>query len=305
MLFKLISLQRIKSESHRALAAHWDRLAAGRRFPAFTEFTPEPGAHDPKQLVVWNIEGERRQLKFRALYQGENVTEVFDSTWVGKTMDQVVPMSLRRITLDPARECVSSGCLTYTIVSTIDTNERRVDCERLLLPFGRDGSKVEQILASLELTGVPGGVLLRNILNNFRMQADLLFSGKIRSGFTGTRSASTVPTVEAHADAAGARPAPSLSVSNIAPTPCGRAASATGEHRRATRRNVSRAGRISFGKESMTCLVRNLSASGASIEGTRLIQAPDRFRLVLEMESTERRCTVVWRKKARIGVRFG
>ena len=33
---------------------------------------------------------------FRALYQGENVAEVFNSAWAGKTMDQVVPMSLRR-----------------------------------------------------------------------------------------------------------------------------------------------------------------------------------------------------------------
>ena len=103
------------------------------------------------------------------------------------------------------------------------------------------------------------------------MQADLLFSGKIKSGFTATKLANP----------------------------------ATGEHRRAARRNVLRAGRISFGKESLTCMVRNLSATGASIEGARLIRAPNTFRLVLEMESAERRCTVVWRKNAQIGVRFG
>jgi hypothetical protein len=54
----------------------------------------------------------------------------------------------------------------------------------------------------------------------------------------------------------------------------------------------------------MTCTIRNLSATGASMEGASLIRAPDIFRLVLEMESTERLCTVVWRKKAQIGVRF-
>jgi hypothetical protein len=143
MPFNLTSPQPIKSVSQRALADHWDRLAAGRRFPAFTEFTPEPGRYDPKQLVVWNIEGEGRHLKFRALFQGENVEEVFSSAWAGKTMEQVVPMSLRRFTLDAAKECVTSGCLVCTIISTIENNERRVDCERLLLPFGRDGSKVE------------------------------------------------------------------------------------------------------------------------------------------------------------------
>jgi hypothetical protein len=224
---------------------------------------------------------------FELLYQGENVAEVFSSAWTGKTMEQVVPMSLRRVTLDAAKVCASSGCLTYTIVSTIDANSHRVDCERLLVPFGSDGSKVEQILASLHLTSVRGGLQRTTILNNFQMQADLLFSGKIKPGFTksnpvpasgGSRTAQVRPVV---ADAA------------------------IGESRRAPRRNVLRAARISFGKKRLTCMVRNLSATGASIEGAKLTQVPDTFTLVLEMESTERPCRVVWRKKARIGVRFG
>ncbi len=304
MSFKFISPQPIKSDGQRALASHWDRLAAGRRFPGFVEFIPEPGAYDPKQLVAWNIEGEGRQLKFRALYQGENVAEVFSSTWAGKTMERVVPMSLRGVTLKAARECVSSGCLVYTIISTIDTDGHQVDCERLLLPFGRNGSKVEQILASLQLTSVPGTVRRKKILNNFEMQADLLFSGKIKSGFTRTSPASAIPAIALHEIASGTHPDPSMRVSKGAPALSKRPDAAIGENRRTPRRNILRAGRISFGKESMTCTVRNLSAKGASIEGASLIRAPDTFGLVLEMESAERVCIVVWRRKARIGVRF-
>ncbi len=307
MLFKITSLQPVNSLSQRALAAHWDRLAAGRRFPALKEFSLEPGMHDPKQLVVWNIEGEGRLQKFRALYQGENVAEVFRTPWAGKTMEQVVPMSLRRITIDAAKECAASGCIIYTILSTIDANERRVDCERLLLPFGRDGSKVEQILASLQLVSVPGGIRRGKILNHFQMQADLVFASKIESGFTGTSPAPAVPEIDAREIASGSHPEshePSR-VSKTAPAASGPGAAATGENRRAARRNVLRAGRINFGRERMTCTIRNLSATGASIEGAGLTVAPDTFTLVLEMESAARLCTVVWRKKTRIGVRFG
>jgi len=291
MPIKFTSLEPVRSLSQRALACHWDRLAAGRRFPAFTEFKLEPGMHDPKQLVVWNIEGEGRHLKFRALYQGENVAEVFSSAWAGKTMDQVVPMSLRGIAIEAAKECVTSGCVIYTIVSTIDGNDHRVDCERLLLPFGRDGSKVEQLLGSLQLISVPGGVRRNKILNNFQMQADLLVSARIKSGFTKTDPASTIPAIDVHEIASGT-------------AGCGQA-TATGENRRAARRNILRAGRISFAKESMTCTVRNISATGAAIEGANLNRAPDAFTLVLEMESAARPCTVVWRRNAQIGVRFG
>jgi hypothetical protein len=272
MAFKFISHQSIKSISQRALASQWDRMASSRRFPAFTDYLPESGTTNSKQIVVWNVEGEGRRIKFRALYQGDNITEVFDSAWAGKTMQEVVPMSLRRLTIDPTKECAASECLVYTIVSTIDSSGNRVDCERLLLPFGRDGSKVEQILTSVEFISNQGEVRRKKILSSFQIQADLLFSGKIKSGF-------------------GVAPAASKPASS--------------EKRRASRRKVLRAGRIKFARKSLTCTVRDISATGAALEGANLATTPDIFSLLLEMESSERRCTVVWRKKTQIGVQFG
>jgi hypothetical protein len=286
MVSKLVSFNSIKSDSQRALAAHWDGLAAGRRFPALSEFKPDSGLYDASQLVVWNIEGEGRQLKFRALYQGESIAEVFSSVWAGKTMDQVVPMSLRRITIGAAKECMASGCAVYSIVSTIDSNEQRVDCERLLLPFGRDGSKVEHILASLQLKSVQQAVRRKKILGHFKIQADVLLSCRVKSGFTKTDTPGACRRLGmSNAVAASAKP--------------------PGEKRRASRRNVLRAGRIRFAAENSTCTVRNISATGAAIQGTNLASIPDTFTLVLEMETAERLCTVVWRKKTQIGVRFG
>lgn len=272
MVFKLISDDAIRSDTQRALASHWDDLTAGRRFPAFAELKPDPAMHDPKQLVVWNVEGEGRLQKYRALYQGENVANVFNSAWAGKTMEQVVPMSLRRVTLDAARECAVSGCLVYMIFSTIDASDRRIDCHRLLLPFGRDGSKVEQILASLQLTVTQART---KVLSHFQLQADVLLSGRIKSGFLAAKL-----------------------------QPVADKASASRDKRKAKRRDVLRAGKISFERQSMTCTVRNISATGAAIEGAHVTNVPDYFRLNVEMESAARDCKVVWRKQKQIGVEF-
>jgi hypothetical protein len=302
---KFISPQAIKWVDQRALASHWDRLAAGRPFPEFTELKSEPGTYDPNQFVVWNVEGQGRQRKFRVLYQGENVAKVFNSDWTGETMDQVVPMSLRRFTVQATKECVASGCLIYTIVSTIDANGHRVDCEGLLLPFGRNGS-VEQILTSLRLKSIQGRVQRKKILGNFQIQTDVLFSGKMKSGFVKTNPASMILAIDANESAPGADSEPNtrLRVSKTDRDLSERANAAVGENRRAPRRNVLRAGRISFADESMTCTVRNISAIGASIGGANLNGTPDTFTLVLEMESRARLCTVVWRNKTQIGVRF-
>jgi hypothetical protein len=289
MLFKFATPEAIKSVTQRALASYWDRLAGGRAFPAFTEFEPDATGHDPKQLVVWNIEGAGPLQKFRALYQGDNVAEVFNSNWAGKTMEQVVPMSLRRITLDAAKECAASGCLIYAIFSTVDANDQRIDCERLLLPFGRDG-KVEQLLGSLQLKGSQGDVRRTKVLADFQLQAEVLFSGKIASGFT------RAPKVDSATDS-------QLDGSNDTPAFALQAGGVAGEHQSKSRRTM-RAARISFARENMTCTVRNISATGAALEGANLAKTPDRFVLVMEMESAARPCKVVWRNKTQIGVQF-
>jgi len=279
MTLKLISPEAIKSPSQRALTAYWDRLADSRRFPAFTELDAMALPHDPKQLVVWSVEGERPRQKFRALYQGENVSQAFNSDWAGKTMEEVVPMSLRRVTLDAAKQCTTKGAAVYAIISTIGPNGQRVDCHRLLLPFGRDGA-VEQILASLQLTNVN---TRRQVVGDFKMQATTVFSGLIRPS-----AAAKQPDVVGSIPARGKKEATS-----------GR------DNRKLPRRAVTRAAKITYSGKRLTCMVRDISASGASIEDANLALVPDKFRLVIEMESAERRCTVVWRKPKRIGVRFG
>ena len=280
MTFRFVSEQTIRSPSQGALARYWDQLAGGRRLPAFSEFVPDPAIHDPRQLVVWNIEGHGRLQKFRALYQGENVADAFNSAWAGKTMEQVVPMSLRRVTLDAATECAASGCPVYMVLSTWDAHDTRIDCERLLLPFGSAG-KVEQLLGSLQLTNVPNSARRKRAVGHFEIHTEIIVSGRIKPGFA-------LPKIEA-------------AVEQGANAPTGRSSA---DNRRAARRNIWLAARVSFAHNSITCMVRDISATGASIEASDIAAIPDIFKMRVEMESAERRCAVVWRKKTRIGIEF-
>jgi hypothetical protein len=272
MAFRFVPHWSVKSPSQLALLTYWDKLAAGRRFPAIAELKPDPGMHDPRQLLIWNVEGSGRLQKYRAVYQGDNVAEAFNAAWAGKTMEQVMPMSLRRVTLDAAKECAASGCPVYAIYSTIDANDVRVECHRLLLPFGGDGGKVEQMLASLQLTVTE---TRRRILTHFDMQTDVLLTGKIKPGFTLSKA-----------------------------EPAANAVKTGKEKRRAVRRGIKRTARISFARQNLVCTVRNVSATGASIQVDDVAAIPDSFRLVMEMETAARRCVVVWRKTKQIGVQF-
>jgi hypothetical protein len=74
------------------------------------------------------------------------------------------------------------------------------------------------------------------------------------------------------------------------------------EYRSTRRHKVQEAATISFGGGAISCTVRNLSDSGASLEVASPIGIPDIF--ALELEGGGRRCRAICRKEKRLGVRF-
>ena len=75
--------------------------------------------------------------------------------------------------------------------------------------------------------------------------------------------------------------------------------------RRAVPRNpVLMSGAIEFAGGTISCLIRNISISGASLDVTSPLDVPERFNLVFKADRTQIACHVIWRQEARIGVAF-
>src|SRR5437763_2952394 len=91
MNFQTATAERVASTSQRALLIYWQRLAGERPYPAPAEFNPTERIHDPKQLVIWQVEHAGGKRRFRAKHHGAHVAEVFGGSWAGKTMDEAVP----------------------------------------------------------------------------------------------------------------------------------------------------------------------------------------------------------------------
>jgi hypothetical protein len=181
MIFQRTSAERIGSISQRALLLYWRHLAAGRPYPAPAEFNPDERTHDPKQLVIWQVEQDGPKRRYRAKHHGAHVAEVFRQNWAGRTMDEVVPEFGRAFALHSANTCATTGCAVYTIFRTLDAQGRGIDCERLLLPLGESG-KVEQIVASLQLISMEGEFRRDTVLEAFDANIDVAFAGVISGG---------------------------------------------------------------------------------------------------------------------------
>src|SRR5712671_1835446 len=144
----------IRSISQRGLAAYWARLALAKQgLPSFDRFEPSSRVHDPKHIAVWKVEASGGQLNFRGLYRGSFIDEAVRDEWVGKTLAEVAPPTLRAPIIEASAHCASSGCAIYTVLRTYDGAGLPLDLERLLLPFGTNG-RVQVIVASLHLVSL-------------------------------------------------------------------------------------------------------------------------------------------------------
>jgi hypothetical protein len=159
---------------------YWARVAQRRPFPSIDDFQPSARLHDPKQLLFWNVEEGRGERIFRALGHGQYVTESYHGTFAGRTMDDLAPANMREFALETANQCATSGCPVYSIIATHDADGKRIDCERLLLPFGADG-RVGQLLVSLQLISAEGRFSRATIFDRFTSNAEVLLSGVVKT----------------------------------------------------------------------------------------------------------------------------
>ena len=75
------------------------------------------------------------------------------------------------------------------------------------------------------------------------------------------------------------------------------------EARIAPRVRVMKAAKTDYGGDKYPCTVRDISTTGAALDFPDLVRIPDQFTLIVPRGKIYS-CTVIWRKRSRIGVSF-
>jgi hypothetical protein len=178
MRFDIIPVHAVKSISQRNLAVHWQSLHAKLGMPRFADFSPGNRAHDPRQMLVWTVDEQNGERRYRHLYGGAYVFEAFgpDASVAS------VPERLRGPFESGMDACVTSASIIYMSIATSDPSGHRIECERLLMPFRNGGETVSHILASLQLVSQEGSFERRTIVQHFERETDVTFCGRIPPG---------------------------------------------------------------------------------------------------------------------------
>ncbi len=74
----------------------------------------------------------------------------------------------------------------------------------------------------------------------------------------------------------------------------------------ASRRRVLKAGIVASNDRRLTstCMVRDVSETGARLKLESTVGIPDTFELIIEIDGLEASCEVMWRSTNEVGVRF-
>jgi hypothetical protein len=183
---RLAFLNTIKSVSQRSLVQHWREIGGCRGLPSFERFAPPADTYDPRQMMCWTIEGDGDKRCFRTLQHGKFLSEAFHFDPLPlQQIKAVVPESLQKVAFDGLNECANACAPVYWVISTRDDGGRRVNCERLLLPFGEEPGKPRQIVTSLQLISYDGQFTRATVLAFFAREATVTFKAQIAFGKQG------------------------------------------------------------------------------------------------------------------------
>ncbi|CAN5233402.1 hypothetical protein BH10PSE11_BH10PSE11_10240 [soil metagenome] len=154
----------VKSIKQRELLNFWLRLYARHdRLPKFAEYLPERIADEIEDLVYITVTGPADAPGFVIDSDGTRMSTAYGSTGRGRNLDEYLGAKLVPVVMPIYRACVERRLPIFTISQVKDLYGRKVDYERLLMPFS-DGKGVNRILASLKTISDEGGFEIRNLM---------------------------------------------------------------------------------------------------------------------------------------------
>jgi hypothetical protein len=154
----------VRSIKQRDLLNTWLRLyARNERMPELSEYQPERFADEVDDLVFYNAVREDGVMRFVIESDGTRFSNAYGMSGKGRYLDEYVGAKLAPIVIPIYQECASRRLPVFTVSKVEDLYGRKVDYERLLLPFSA-GDEVTHIVASLKAICDDGGFEIRNLM---------------------------------------------------------------------------------------------------------------------------------------------
>lgn len=156
----------VKSIKQRELLNVWLRLYARQECaPRLDDYRPDRLADEIDDLVYFSIHPADDAPRLVIESNGTRMANAYGSTGKGRDLDDYLGAKLMPIVMPIYYECIGRQLPVYTISKVDDLQGRKVDYERLLLPFS-EGQGVNRIIGSLKTISEDGSFEIRNLMRS-------------------------------------------------------------------------------------------------------------------------------------------
>jgi len=123
--------------------------------PPFEDFDFEYDKESCKTAVLYTVAMEHGHHRFMIDSGGTRLAKAYGATGIGRELSEYLGPKLTSAIMPVYDECLRRKLPVYTVSRVQDRNNRKVDFERLLLPFG-DGTRITRIMALFETISPDG-----------------------------------------------------------------------------------------------------------------------------------------------------
>lgn len=164
MHFESLGPSAVRSIRQRDFLNEWLRLSARtQQLPLRDDFNPARIEDEMPELMFYDVETVGSTNYYRVIHAGSRLQDSYGTDSIGRVLQETIDPSVW-FYLEPIYQiCVSRRLPVYTIFNVDDVEGRKVDYERLLLPFGEKG-EVKSIIASAKSISPDGRFVNKDLM---------------------------------------------------------------------------------------------------------------------------------------------
>lgn len=185
MIFENVSPSAVKSIRQRDFLKEWIRLYARQgALPPVAAFAPARIGEEMPDLMFYDVEYVGVEPRYRVTHEGQHLIDSYGLTGIGRHLQDTLSPQVWAYLEPIYRKCVSTALPIYSTFEVRDAEGRKVDYERLLLPFG-EGRTVQNMVASLKPISEDGRFINANLMRPADHAPNYTLRAVIADGLSG------------------------------------------------------------------------------------------------------------------------
>lgn len=166
MQFQKAHVSIVRSIRQLSLVRDWQRARGESLVPRIADFVPSERAGDAADILVNEVHRDGERLSYLCQVAGSRAAQVFGEALQARFLHECLDARMA-VAVQPIWDaCIRNRLPVYSIVPVADPDGVPVTLEQIFLPYGRDGTEADVMVATLHAWSTEGRFAHQGLLRN-------------------------------------------------------------------------------------------------------------------------------------------